>query len=89
MDRAHSENALAARLKGGHLQNNRQHLNDKHAADYHKEQFTFGHNGNRPNRPADAEGTEVPHKYFGRVGIEHKKAEYCTDHRRCAHPCCN
>ncbi|MNF15264.1 hypothetical protein D3C80_2177930 [compost metagenome] len=73
VNRAHAEDALAACFKRCHLQHDGQHFNYKHTADHHKEQLAFGHNGNGPDGAANPEGTEIPHKYFGRMGIKHQK----------------
>ena len=67
-------------LENAYLQHHRQGLDHKHTADHQQHEFLFRQHGHRPNRAADCQAANIPHKNFRRRRVVPEETETGSGH---------
>ena len=79
VDGRHPEDPPSGQLEGGHLDHDRQGLDDEDAADNGEQHLLTDDNGNGTKRAPQGKGADIAHEELGRVTVEPKKAEAAAD----------
>ena len=77
----HFKDALAAHLKRGNLDHDRESFRYEDAADENQQQFLFDDDGYGSDSAAESERTDISHEHLGRMRVIPEKAETGAYHR--------
>src|SRR5258705_11877094 len=85
MERGHEQHSLATSFKAQDLQDDRNRLADKHAADNRKKKLLLATDRNHSQRAADRKRSGVPHENPRRETAKPDQPDSSSAHRREEH----